>query len=58
MSGMDLRRLGELYYDNEVKPEALNAWPSVHENYYKKIQPRDAWVLERAVQRLESTDER
>jgi ribosomal protein S18 acetylase RimI-like enzyme len=29
----------------------------VHENYYKKIQPRDAWVLERAVQRLESTDE-
>jgi ribosomal protein S18 acetylase RimI-like enzyme len=30
---------------------------SVHENYYKKIQPRDAWVLQRAIQSTESTEE-
>jgi len=28
----------------------------VHENYYKKIQPRDAWVLQRAIQSEDSTE--
>lgn len=37
--------------------QILNTWISVHENYYQKIQPRAAWVLERAVQRLDNAEE-
>jgi len=29
----------------------------IHENYYKKIQPRDAWILQKVVQSGERTEQ-
>jgi len=31
---------------------------SIHENYYKKIEPRDAWVLQREIQHTETAEQK
>lgn len=41
VSNMDGKRFYERHGFKEV---------GVHENYYKKIQPRDAWILERMIE--------
>jgi elongation factor P--beta-lysine ligase len=55
MSDMDSKRLGECYYHRPEFP--INESGRVHENYYKKIQPRDAWILQKVVQSRESTEQ-
>ena len=53
-------RLARIYLHVQVSNPSARAFyerhgftlSRVHENYYKKIEPRDAWVLELALDRL------
>jgi ribosomal protein S18 acetylase RimI-like enzyme len=50
-------RIGHVYLHVQTSNEAAKKFyeghgfqeVGVHENYYKKIEPRDAWILERVI---------